>query len=400
MLRTLALCFIFSINTCYAEVQPSGSSSLKVLITPPLNEDTNLNTYHIVGNFNNWSFDEPQPSLLKLKSGKLVADLPLKGEPLFFTVVKNMNWEQLPATLAGKSVCTYMYNPEKDTAPLNIHIANWKSGKTHKELNSTASGDIRYHQDIDMPLLDRKTNISVYLPASYKNNLTKKYPVLYMLDGQNLFDASTAYSDEWKIDEILEQLTTTKKLPEIIVVGIDNGLKRWNEYNAWDFIGANGKKEKGLGRVTVSFIKNTLKPFIDTTYRTKGEISSTGFSGSSLGGLMSIYVAMEHSDTFGFVAAFSPSLGVKNSDNKNVIESALTSFKSKIPTKIYLDMGRMEYGNYDAINNLHKMLLQKVTSVDNVKLIKDDLGRHCEIDWSKRFPNALTWLLNTKTSQK
>jgi len=399
MLRILILCFIFSTNVCNAETK-SASTMTEVLVQPPKHDDTKLNTYHIVGNFNNWSLKEPKSIPLKLKSGKLVANLPLNDGPSFFTIVKNMNWEQLPATPAGKAICTFMYNPEKDTTPLNITVSNWKNDKVSEYLSSTITGNIQFHKKFDMPQLDRKTNISVYLPPSYQLDLAKKYPVLYMLDGQNLFDASTAYSDEWKIDELLEKLTVTKELPEIIVVGIDNGPKRWNEYNAWDFIGRDGKKEKALGKLTISFVKKTLKPFIDKNYRTQINVSSTGFSGSSLGGLMSLYAAMEHADTFGFVAAFSPSLGVKNSNNKSVLESALSSYKAKIKTKIYLDVGEMEYGNYDAINSLHNLLLQKAENVKNVNLVKDKFGRHCEIDWSRRFPDSLAWLLDTKITQK
>lgn len=399
MLRLLVLVLILSINTCYAEVK-SETRSARVLIQLPNGEDTQSNTYHVVGNFNNWSFDDNQAYLLDFKSGEVSANLPLKSDPLFFTIVRNKDWQQLPATLAGKSVCTYRYDSEKDTSPLNIHIENWQNDTAKQKLSSSATGDIRYHKNVDMPLLDRQTNISVYLPASYQENSTNKYPVLYMLDGQNLFDANTAYSDEWNIDEILEELNSTKELPEIIVVGIDNGSKRWNEYNAWDFIGPNGNKEKALGKETIAFVKSTLKPFIDKTYRTQVNASSTGFSGSSLGGLMSIYVALEHEDTFGFVIAFSPSLGVKNYDNSSVLESAVSAFKSKTSTKIYLDMGKMEYGSYDAIDSLYKLSLEKVANTENVKLVKDDLGRHCELDWSNRFPGALSWSIDSKAILK
>lgn len=214
-----------------------------------------------------------------------------------------------------------------------------------------------------------------------------------MLDGQNIYDDATAYSDEWRVDESLESLISTGKLNELIVVGIANGPRRWQEYNPWNYKSWDKKTEEvGEGDKTIAFIKDSLKPFIDKNYRTKVENTSTGLAGSSLGGLMALYGAMEHSDVFGFIAAFSPSLAVENMAGNNVLFEALKNKNKMGSVKIYLDMGKVEYGTFKEVEFLQQLLLESSVTEKNLKLVTDDLGRHCELDWSKRFPGAVTWL--------
>ncbi len=243
--------------------------------------------------------------------------------------------------------------------------------------------------------MNRTADIAIYLPPSYKDNQQQKYPVLYMLDGQNVFDEATSYSDEWRVDESLQELISQGTLRELIVVAIANGPRRWNEYNPWDYKSWDKPvKEIGEGKKTIAFIKETLKPYIDSHYQTQTQNTSTGFAGSSLGGLMALYAAMEHYDVFGFVAAFSPSLAVENMAGNNVLFEALKHQTQLDNTKIYIDMGEVEYGSYEPVDQLYQLLLKSGAPDENIKLVKDDLGRHCELDWSTRFPDAISWLLN------
>lgn len=107
---------------------------------------------------------------------------------------------------------------------------------------------------------------------------------------------------------------------------------------------------------------------------------------------MAIYAALKHSDTFGFTAAFSPALAIENMDGINVLFEAIKQQQTIGNSKIYFDIGQMEYGNYEQIEQLNSLLLKQGFKPENLKMVKDDAGRHCEVDWSRRFPAAMEWL--------
>ena len=136
----------------------------------------------------------------------------------------------------------------------------------------------------------------------------KHYPVLYMHDNQNIFDEATAYSrTEWQVDETLNQLHTEGK-PSAIIVGINNGDRRSEEYSPWEHRSI-GKPE---GKKYAQFVAETLKPYIDSSFRTKPEAKHTGVMGSSMGGLISMYIGLEYPTVFGRVGVFSPSFWVSD----------------------------------------------------------------------------------------
>jgi metallo-beta-lactamase class B len=130
-----------------------------------------------------------------------------------------------------------------------------------------------------MPQLERTRRIWLYLPPGYAAS-TRRYPVLYMHDGQNLFDAATSFAGEWGVDETLDSLHALGD-PGVIVVGIDNGrMKRMDEYTPWH----NTRYGGGEGDAYVDFLTQTLKPYVDAHYRTLAERVHTGVAGSSMGG--------------------------------------------------------------------------------------------------------------------
>jgi pullulanase len=293
----------------------------------------------------------------------------------------------------GNAICTFVHSKNANSDNIEVTIPAWKDQPPTKKPVKTITGNVKVIKDFAMPQLNRVTDVSIYFPPSYGLNTEKKYAVLYMLDGQNVFDRSTAHSDEWQVDESLEALIAKGEIDEFIVVAIANGPRRWNEYNPWDYKSwATKAMETGEGDKTIAFIKDDLKPYIDKNYRTQVENTSTGLAGSSLGGLMALYGAMEYSDVFGFVAAFSPSLAIINKAEKNVLFEALKAKKNMGDVKVYVDMGKMEYGTYKEVELLQQHLLESGVPTKNLKLVKDDLGRHCELDWAKRFPDAVTWL--------
>ncbi|MBE0391269.1 Endo-1,4-beta-xylanase/feruloyl esterase [Flavobacterium sp. PL0002] len=231
---------------------------------------------------------------------------------------------------------------------------------------------------IEAPQLHTQKKIWVYLPKNYATSL-KKFPVLYMHDAQNLFDAKTAYAGEWNIDEKLDSLNA-----EIIVIGIEHGNeKRITELTHYK----NQKYGGGNADNYLDFIVNTLKPKIDNTYQTKSNRKNTLIMGSSLGGLVSYYAILKYPNVFGKAGIFSPSFWFSDQIYSD------TEKTKDIKTKIYLLCGANE--GDDMVQNMQKMalLLQpkiKRKSQLTSKVIKG--GQHNEKLWRENFTNALLWL--------
>jgi pullulanase len=366
---------------------------VKVSIVPPKNLSAK-DTVHILGTFNGWAMEGDAAVKLNAKDGMLSATVDFPHGDVLFTFVKNGNWMSVPATKTGNKWCDIYEKITENTKSLSYTIPAWKDDAPLEQASSTHTGNIISISDFDMPQLKRTGNISIYLPPSYDAKQNTKFPVLYVLDGQNIFDARTAFSDEWRIDESVEMLIKEHHLQELIVVAIANGPRRWNEYTPWDFVDWGGKPQQGEGKFTMQFIKETLKPYIDNNYRTLKNAKSTGLAGSSLGGMMALFAAMEYSETFGFVAAFSPSLSLTNGKGEPIIIAALKATKSLKDVKIYFDMGKVEFNGYKEVDELETMLLARLPKEGMLKVVRDDTGRHCEVDWAKRFPGAITWLMN------
>ena len=235
--------------------------------------------------------------------------------------------------------------------------------------------------EIDAPQLNCKRKIWIYLPLNYTES-SKKYPVIYMHDGQNLFDAKTSYAGEWGIDETLDALYAN-----VIVVGIENGGdKRMEELTPF----VNAKYGGGKGDLYLDFLVNNLKPYIDKNYRTKTKPTNTAIFGSSLGGLISFYAAIKYPDVFGKVGCFSPSFWFNRKEIFDLFEKT-PNFK----TKIYFLCGDNE-GDSDMVNDLNAM--EKLINTKrceckklNKKIIVKN-GQHNEKLWREGFKNAYLWL--------
>jgi len=246
---------------------------------------------------------------------------------------------------------------------------------------STASVNVSTFT-IEAPQLKTFKKIWVYLPEGYKNN-TESYPVFYMHDAQNLFDDDTSYVGEWKIDEYLDSISEK----EIIVIGIEHGNEnRIDELTPFP----NTKYGGGKGDDYLLFIKNTLKPYIDITYRTKPKAINTTIFGSSLGGLLSFYAALKYPETFGIAGVFSPSFWFSDAILSFINTTALNK-----DTKLFILAGIDESETIvEEVNNVIQLLYKNGLSKENVNTVIIDKGKHNEAFWSKYFPQAHQWIIN------
>ncbi len=249
---------------------------------------------------------------------------------------------------------------------------------------STASVNVSIIDDsFYMPQLERSRRLWIYLPPDYESS-NKSYPVLYMHDGQNLFDEQTSYAGEWEVDETLDKLFD-QGINVPIVVGIDNGgTLRIEEYTPWP----NPQYGGGKGSDYIDFIVETLKPFVDSAYRSLGDRENTAIMGSSLGGLISHYGALKYQDVFSKAGLFSPSYWFSDS-----VWAFTDSYPKKYAMKIYQMAGGQE-GN-DMIEQMYLMdvrLMDIGFGTDElfVKVVPN--AQHNEQLWRNDFENAYLWL--------
>lgn len=234
-----------------------------------------------------------------------------------------------------------------------------------------------------VPELDRQRSIRLYLPPSYQKS-EKHYPVIYMHDGQNLFDDMTAFSGEWGVDESLNQLAKDQGL-EVIVVGIDNSADfRMNELSPWE----NKRFGEAQGKQYMDFIVDVVKPYIDTNFRTKAERLHTAIMGSSMGGLISHYGVHAYPEVFSKAGIFSPAYWY----SQDVF--AFTQFQ-KVPldARLYVMYGNNEGNGMIAdTDKMQRQLRQQGHPRQNMLFKRVPNGEHNEQLWRTEFTEAVQWL--------
>lgn len=233
--------------------------------------------------------------------------------------------------------------------------------------------------------LNRSRQVRLYLPPGYANS-NKRYPVLYMHDGQNVFDAATAYADEWGVDEALNQLSAEGWL-DLIVVAVDNGAEhRMSEYSGWD----HPRYGVGEGELYIRFISNTLKPYIDQHYRTLSDAEHSGIMGSSMGGLISHYALFNQPGVFSKAGIFSPSYWYAEAVFQQTDITVLSP-----GSRISLLVGEKE--GRDMVSNTQKMarlLRQQGFAASGLSVKTVAKAEHNEAFWRSEFSDAVLFLFN------
>ena len=234
---------------------------------------------------------------------------------------------------------------------------------------------------IKIPQLKRERIIRVLLPSGYATS-NKNYPVLYMHDGQNLFTGNTSFAGSWLVDSTLNTFPTNR---QCIVVGIDNG----GQYRIAEYTPYDNKYAKAEGDAYLEFIVKTLKPHIDSLYRTKRSAKFTGIAGSSLGGLISMYAAVKYPEVFGAAGVFSPSFWIAP-QMYPLVKNARNGTKQRF----FLACGDMEGDHEEAdVLKMDSLLIAKGYSRKNVpQTLVINGAKHNEKQWRGEFPIFYKWL--------
>jgi len=343
----------------------------------------------IAGDFNGWTPGHPMSRLTAAADGTYRFVLPGDIDHAEFKFTRG-SWDTVECTMQGDQVSNRTWTVAHSNGALNYHVGSWCD--VHPAAASwrpkhTVVGDLRTLKDIFSPQLGNIRDIYVWLPPDYDATRSARYPVMYMHDGQNLFDDVMAYNHEWGVDEVSLELAQKEKLRHI-VVGIPNmGLTRMHEYSPWE---DDFRRSRGWGERYVRFIVQTIKPQIDAQYRTRPEREFTAVGGSSLGGLISLYAGLTRPDVFSAAACLSPSMNIAAG---RILKLAAT-FSGD--TRFWLDYGELEFGKHrgladqmiDAVRDCGRVLKENGV---HAKVVVDPEGEHDEASWRRRLPDVLRW---------
>jgi alpha-glucosidase len=290
----------------------------------------------------------------------------------------------------GNEISNRTFTFGSSSSIVDVTISNWASAGSGS--NSTTAANVKIMStDFYMPQLNRTRRIWLYFPPDYETS-GKSYPVLYMHDGQNLFDAATSFSGEWEVDETLNNIDKQgKQVP--IVVGIDNGSERLAEYTPWP----NSQYGGGEGDKYIQFIVETLKPYVDKHFRTLPDRENTGIAGSSLGGLISQYGSLKYQEIFSKAGLFSPSYWFSDS-----VWAFTHDIGKQHDMRFFQLCGTNESNDVDEsekmVSEIHQMndtLVKIGFGPDKIfnKIVTG--GQHNEKLWRENFEEAYLWLFDS-----
>lgn len=353
-----------------------ASAQIKVTINATVQNINSSESVYLAGSIpqlGNWN-----PALTKMnevKPGYWSYSFEInKPDVLEFKFTKG-SWSQEAANSDGMVPGNNIAKVQSDTV-LEYNICCWSKAQT-VAFKGQITGDVEYIRGIGAgDVLPR--DIIILLPEGYKTS-SERYPVLYMHDGQNIFDPTTVgFGVDWQIDEALDSLTRQGKVQKMIVVGVYNSRNRREEYS-----------NSPLGNEYMKFLVNKVKPVIDSLYRTKPGRDYTWTAGSSMGGLISFMLLWEYNDIFSRAGCFSPAFKIDRFDYVSTVRR--TAHKKK-DFKLYIDNGglgleaRLQPGIDEMVALLEEIGYKEGTDFVTVF---DPMAEHNEPAWAKRVPAFL-----------
>lgn len=376
-----SLIFYFIFFYSFVSFPQSEVSITFEVFTKDLNADEAV---YITGNDNllgNW-----QPEVVSLDEvvkSKWVKNFSFpRGKKLEFKFTRG-SWIKEALNDDGTIPSNYSFIVWSDTT-ISLKINLW-SDQIERKIEGQITGFVEYHRNFSGSGIKAR-DIVVWLPPEYSSESDRRYPVLYMHDGQNIVDPSTSsFQVDWQIDEAADSLIKQKLIEPLIIVGIYNTPQRNNEYS-----------ENDTGYAYMNFIVDSLKPFIDRNYRTKPDRQNTANGGGSLGGLISFILAWQYSEIFSKAFCFSPAFKI---DRYNFVDNVLSYSGKKKEINLFICNGddeldtRLQTGVDEMLNALTKNGYKERTDFYYVKAKN---SQHGERDWSKNIPRALIYLFGTE----
>ena len=354
------------------------NTGLYIILTT---DEDDMRPVYISGNFNSWRTQDKEFMMQKIRNNSYHYKFPHDfdyPQELLYKFTKG-DWSEVEINIEGNR--TENRSTLLHTGIQKEHVARWR--KNWLPFKQSFLPQVQLISDeFEIPQLNKTRKIWALLPHDYDNS-SESYPVMYLQDAQNLFNESAEFGN-WEIDKKLAVMSEYK-IGKIIVIAIEHAEDdRIMEYNVGKTV-----LGKGQGKKYIRFVTETLKPFVDSNFRTKKEREFTGIGGSSMGGLVSIFGGLKNPEVYGKLMIFSPSLWV-------VPELKIKAKKENTPdVKIYLYAGGEESKNLlTEVKKFQQDLLSNefITDSSQINLSINRKGKHTETYWSDEFPKAIEWL--------
>lgn len=342
----------------------------------------------LAGNINGWKPNDERFRFQPKGDGTFGLTFRTELETLEYKITRG-RWSAAEGDAAGRELPNRTYRASAPDNELWVRVESWTDLSQPGRTYSLPDNVLLLHPDFQMPQLGRNRRIWACLPPDYWANPQRRYPVVYMQDGQNLFDNPEAVFGSWGIDKALNRLFLTRDgiaSPfSPIVIGIENGTEhRIAEYSPWH----NARYGGGEGDLYLDFLCETLKPFVDEHLRTLPGREHTGIIGSSMGGLISLYAVIEKPDVFGMAGVFSPALWFSEEVYKTIKNRPPAA-----PVKILLMAGQQESDTMVSdLLELYETLLEAGHPDASLHYDLHSDGVHSEWFWAREFEHALRWL--------
>ena len=372
-------------NTTITQELNTTKNGLQIILKT---DEDDTRPVYISGNFNNWKTQDKDFIMVKTGNNSYQYEFPNDfdyPEELLYKFTKG-DWSEVEIDAHGNR--TENRSTKKNSGIQNEYVARWRRNWLPFK-QSFLPQVLLISDEFEIPQLNKTRKIWALLPHDYDKS-SESYPVMYLQDAQNLFNENAKYGN-WEIDKKLAVMSEYK-IGKIIIIAIEHAEQdRIKEYNVGKTV-----LGKGQGKKYIRFVTETLKPFVDSNFRTKKEREFTGIGGSSMGGLVSIFSGLLYPEVYGKLMIFSPSLWVVP---KLSIDSDSTVTND---TKIYLYAGGDESATMiEHVRSFKKNILASEFVKDKMKInLSINLeGKHSETYWSDEFPKAIEWLFfNTKVN--
>lgn len=387
-LQTLATCLVLSglgdAAVCAAEFVVTFR-----LHAPGIGAETPIYITGSTASLGNW---HPGKVQMKYEGDQIWTHQLVISEPLTIEYKYTLgSWAREGATIDGRPLANLTWKVEQ----AGIHeddIVHWTTKRDHVP-EGQITGTVKYHRQMEGAGL-RPRDVVVWLPPGYDAS-TAHYPVLYMHDGQNIFDPRTsAFGRDWEVDEACTRLIAERAIKPLIVVGIYNTPDRSREYMPGD-----------LGAAYMNFVANTLKPFIDQNYRTKSSRGHTFTGGSSAGGLCAFMLTWEHEDVFSKAICMSPAFRYTRKDGTVSVDYVAKVRERDPPAGDvfwYVDNGGVGVDELlqPGIDGMLEALRAKGLKADlHYHWVQEPAARHTESAWAARFPAAIKQILGERPGE-
>lgn len=366
---------------CWLHLLPVSAQTILIRIGSTPGSLKVTDSLYLAGSFNGWNPSDEKFRFQTGASGSWEIKINIPPGKYEYKITRG-SWDKVECSKAGGRFPNRQLIVDGDREVL-IDIEEWQDRLPPEPRKSTAGKQVQILDTaFNMPQLNRTRRVWIYLPPGYEKS-RKHYPVIYLHDGQNIFEDTSSYAGEWGVDEFMDTMSSS---PSIVVAIDHGGISRFSEYSPYDL----ERFGQGQGELYTDFIVHTLRPYINKRFRTRRSRKNTFIAGSSMGGLISMFALLKYPRVFGGAGVFSPSFWAAPKLFEYMDQEGY-----RLKSRIYFYVGQLE-GETMVPLTLKALGEMSRVSRSVMKAVIRQEGNHNEARWREEFPLFYQWLMSEK----